>query len=107
VAVVVRLGLHSRRAEIEIMQLVGSPLVFIRGPFVVEGLMQGGIGSLGAVAALWVGFLAATSLWGPVLAGLAGDVPPDFLPVRLCAALVVGGMAVGAAGGFAASRHAV
>jgi hypothetical protein len=56
---------------------------------------------------LWVGFLAATSWWGPVLAGLAGDVPPDFLPVRLCAALVVGGMAVGAAGGFAASRHAV
>ena len=107
VAVVVRLGLHARRDEIEIMQLVGSPVAFIRGPFVVEGLMQGGIGALGALAILWVGFLAAAAWWGPVLAGLAGDVEPVFLPVRLCAALVVGGMAVGAAGGFAASRHAV
>ena len=42
VAAVVRLGLHARRDEIEIMQLVGSPLAFIRGPFVAEGLMQGG-----------------------------------------------------------------
>jgi cell division transport system permease protein len=106
VAVVVRLGLHARRQEIEIMQLVGSPLAFIRGPFVVEGLIQGGLGSLGALVGLWAGFLAAAAWW-PALAGVAGDLPPAFLPVRLCAALVLGGMAVGAAGGFAASRHAV
>jgi cell division protein FtsX len=86
--------------------LVGSPLAFIRGPFVVEGLIQGGLGSLGALVGLWAGFLAAAAWW-PALAGVAGDLPPAFLPVRLCAALVLGGMAVGAAGGFAASRHAV
>lgn len=107
VAVVVRLGLHARRDEIEIMQLVGSPVAFIRGPFIVEGLMQGGLGALGALAVLWLGFVAAAAWWGPVLAGLAGGAELAFLPVRLCAALVVGGMAVGAAGGLAASRHAV
>ena len=37
VATVVRLGLHARRDEIEIMSLVGAPLAFIRGPFVAEG----------------------------------------------------------------------
>ena len=42
VATVVRLGLHARRDEIEIMDLVGSPMAFIRGPFVAEGLLQGG-----------------------------------------------------------------
>ena len=46
VATVVRLGLHARRDEIEIMELVGAPLAFIRGPFVAEGLLQGGLGAL-------------------------------------------------------------
>ena len=32
VASVVRLGLNARRSELEIMQLVGSPIAFIRGP---------------------------------------------------------------------------
>ena len=41
VATVVRLGLHARRDEIEIMELVGAPLAFIRGPFVAEGLAAG------------------------------------------------------------------
>ena len=52
VATVVRLGLHARRDEIEIMELVGAPLAFIRGPFVAEGLLQGGIGALVALVAL-------------------------------------------------------
>ena len=31
----------------------------------------------------------------------------EFLPLRLCAYLVAGGMAVGSLGGLAACRHAV
>src|SRR4051812_8222706 len=50
VAAVVRLGLHARREEIEIMKLVGSPVAFIRGPFIAEGFLQGGIGALVALA---------------------------------------------------------
>ena len=41
VASVVRLALVARRDEIHIMQLVGAPLAYIRGPFVVEGLHSG------------------------------------------------------------------
>jgi cell division transport system permease protein len=106
VAAVVRLGLHARRDEIEIMKLVGSPLAFIRGPFVAEGLLQGGIGALLALALLWLGFVLATAWWGGQLAALLDGSPVRFLPVRLGALLVAGGMLVGAAGGFAASRHA-
>lgn len=40
VANVVRLALYARRDEIEIMQLVGAPELYIRGPFVMEGLLQ-------------------------------------------------------------------
>ena len=50
VANVVRLALHARRDEIEIMQLVGAPQVYVRGPFVMEGVFQGGIGAVVALA---------------------------------------------------------
>jgi cell division transport system permease protein len=106
VAAVVRLGLHARHDEIEIMKLVGSPMVFIRGPFVAEGLLQGGIGALLALLLLWLGFAGANGWWGGELTVLLDGGSLRFLPPRLALLLVAGGMAVGAAGGFAASRHA-
>ena len=106
VATVVRLGLHSRRDEIEIMRLVGSPMSFIRGPFVAEGLMQGGLGAVLAVAFLWLGFAALNAWWGTDLRTLLDGGALEFLPPRFTGSLVAGGMAVGGAGGFAASRHA-
>jgi cell division transport system permease protein len=107
VAAVVRLGLHGRREEIEIMQLVGSPIAFIRGPFVAEGLLQGGLGALLALALLWAGYAALSTWWGAELQVLLDGGSAAFLPARFCAYLVAGGMAVGGICVFAASRHAV
>jgi cell division transport system permease protein len=107
VASVVRLGLQARRDEIEIMQLVGSPIAFIRGPFIAEGVLQGGLGALIALGVLWIGFAAVGAWWGGELAAMLEGDSIRFLPAQLCAALVAGGMAVGAAGGFTAARHAV
>jgi cell division transport system permease protein len=105
VATVVRLALHQRRDEIEIMQLVGSPYAFIRGPFVVEGLLQGGVGALVAVVVLWLGFRAALAWWGGPLATVVDTGSLHFLPLQLAAWLVAGGMVVGALGGLAAARN--
>jgi cell division transport system permease protein len=106
VATVVRLGLHARREELEIMELVGAPLTFIRGPFIAEGLLQGGLGAILAVAVLWAAYAAVVAWWGADLSALLDGGAVEFLPPRLLAYLVAGGMAVGSAGGFAASRHA-
>ena len=106
VASVVRLGLNSRREELQIMELVGSPLSLIRGPFVAEGVLQGGLGAVLAVTVLWAGFLAVRAWWGGDLAAMLDGTSPQFLPGPLIALVILGGMAVGAAGGFAASRHA-
>jgi cell division transport system permease protein len=106
VATVVRLGLYARRDEIEIMRLVGSPMTFIRGPFVAEGLMQGGLGALLALGVLWLGFATVVAWWGGELRPLLDGGSLEFLPGRFAGSLVAGGMAVGGAGGFAASRHA-
>lgn len=107
VATVVRLGLRARREELEIMELVGAPLAFIRGPFVAEGFLQGGIGALLSLAALWVGFRVAMAWWGTDLDSLLGGESVQFLPIRLCFYLLAGGMLVGSAGGLVAARDAV
>jgi len=103
VASVVRLALHARREEIEIMQLVGAPSAYIRGPFVMEGVIQGGVGALAALAVLAAAFF---SLRGHYLVPLAAAVNISsirFLPVELAVLLVVGGMAVGCIGGLVAA----
>jgi cell division transport system permease protein len=103
VASVVRLALHARHEEIEIMQLVGAPPAYIRGPFVMEGVIQGGVGALIALVALAVTFF---SLRGPYLTPLATAVnltTIGFLPAELAVLLVVGGMLVGCVGGLVAA----
>jgi cell division transport system permease protein len=106
VATVVRLGLHARHNEIEIMELVGAPMAFIRGPFVAEGFLQGGLGAVAALLMLWAGFAVVVSWWGTDIRSLLGGGTIEFLPPRLVAYLLVGGMVVGSGGGFAAARHA-
>jgi len=106
VAAVVRLGLDARRDEIEIMELVGAPLSYIRGPFVAEGLLQGGIGAVCALAALGVAFAVARGLWGGDLAAVLDGGSLRFLPAGLWTYLVLGGMAVGSVGGLLASLRA-
>jgi cell division transport system permease protein len=104
VASVVRLALFARREEVHIMQLVGAPIAYIKGPFVVEGLIQGGLGALIALATLWVVFLLARSR---AAAWLAGTIDPSslvFLSFPMVAALLAAGMAVGSVGGLIAAR---
>lgn len=104
VANVVRLALYARRDEIHIMQLVGAPLAYIRGPFVLEGVIQGTAGAVLALVLLWIGFAIADARYGPLLAGAFDLAGIGFLPFRLSAGLVAGGMALGCMGGLAAAR---
>jgi cell division transport system permease protein len=103
VANVVRLALYARRDEIEIMQLVGAPDVYIRGPFVMEGVLQGGIGAAIALAALAGAFLTVRSRYLAPLAAAVNLSSVRFLSLELCALLLVGGMLVGCFGGLVAS----
>ena len=72
VANVVRLACFARRDEIEIMQLVGAPATYVRGPFVLEGVLQGGIGALAALLVLGIGFAAGESWYGETAGPGAG-----------------------------------
>lgn len=103
VANVVRLALHARRDEIEIMELVGAPPAFIRGPFVMEGVLQGGLGAILALAVLAAVFLAVHARYLTPLASAINVSGIRFLSPELCVALLLGGMAVGCLGGLVAA----
>jgi cell division transport system permease protein len=96
IANTIRLSIFSRRREIEVMKLVGATNWFIRGPFMIEGLLCG----LGG-AALAVFFL----LLGKEIALPAFDIElsnnPDVHALAFpmtAAILLVMGLALGALG---------
>jgi len=103
VANVVRLALYARRDELEIMQLVGAPPAYIRGPFVMEGVLQGGIGAVLALAVLSAAFFAVRGRYLVPLASAVNLSSIRFLPWELCVLVVLGGMAVGCLGGLVAA----
>lgn len=106
VAAVVRLSLHARRVELDIMQLVGAPFSYIRGPFIVEGLLLGGAGAAVAVAVIGLLYGAVGRWLGPDLAGVIGAGQLAFLGVREVAIMLLGGVGVGALAGTVASQSA-
>ena len=93
---VIRLTVYARQDELDIMRLVGATRAYVTGPFVVEGMIQGGLGGLLSLGLLWVAFhmaardaVAASDLMGRAVV---------FLPAGVCVALVAGGMIVGVVG---------
>ena len=51
----IRLSIFARRREVEVMKLVGATNWFVRGPFILEGLICGLVGSIAAVVLLVIG----------------------------------------------------
>jgi cell division transport system permease protein len=102
VVAVVRLSFEARRDEIGIMALVGAPVAFIRGPFVVEGAIQGALGALAALGGLALLGRALSRALGPLAAALGSDAIRPLLWTDI-AGLLAGGALVGAAAGLLAT----
>jgi cell division transport system permease protein len=96
IANTIRLSIFSRRREIEVMKLVGATNWFVRGPFMLEGLIVGFVGSLFAVLLLLLGKeIALPQILGHIDDG--DDV--QAVAFGLNALIVIGiGLLLGAAG---------
>jgi cell division transport system permease protein len=55
IANTIRLSIFARRREVEVMKLVGATNWFVRGPFMLEGVLTGLVGSLAAIFLLFLG----------------------------------------------------
>ncbi len=105
IANVIRLTMMLYREEIDIMRLVGATERIIRGPFLVEGILQGTIGGLFAVGLLYASFYAARHFLAPSASLLWGFLFVGFLPWQKLAALVGGGMLAGWIGSWLSVRE--
>jgi cell division transport system permease protein len=99
IANTIRLSIFARRREIEVMKLVGATNWFIRGPFMLEGLLCGLVGSLLAVILLLLGKTIALPSILPHIGGGATNNDVHALSFTLNAfALLAAGLLLGALG---------
>jgi cell division transport system permease protein len=98
IANTIRLSIFARRREVEVMKLVGASNWFIRGPFMLEGVICGLIGAVAAVALL----VLAKQFALPVIEGHSSTFREDdvhALSFPVVALILVGvSLLVGAAG---------
>jgi cell division transport system permease protein len=89
IANTIRLSIFARRREIEVMKLVGATNWFVRGPFMIEGLLTGVFGALLAILLLIVGKELALSSVIKVLS-TAPDVHALAFPLNALILLSLG-----------------
>ena len=96
IANTIRLSIFSRRREVEVMKLVGATNWFVRGPFMLEGLICGFVGSIAAILMLMLGKeIALPAILGHI--SDSSDVHALSFPLTALA-LLVAGLLIGAAG---------
>jgi len=96
----IKAAIHDRRDEISIMQLVGAPRWMVRGPFVVEGAITGGL----------AGMAAGLVTFGLAMTGIAAGSGTftQFAPgVTAAVAAVVGAMVFAAGLGLGSGSSLV
>ena len=101
---VIKLTVYGRQDEIGIMRLVGATHAYIRGPFLVEGILQGGLGGAVALGLLYVAhkYLLREALDSFELLPTADWL--RFVPPSAWAGIVFGGMFVGLVGSILSVR---
>jgi cell division transport system permease protein len=101
----IKLTIYARRDELEVMSLVGATRFFIKAPFLIEGILQGGSGALiaiGLLLGLYEGFLhnAGSFLtFNPTTSGLA------FLPLEYVGGILLAGILLGFIGSFSSLKR--
>lgn len=86
------------------MRLVGATERIIRGPFLLEGLLQGTLGGLLAVGLLYALYELSRRSLAPSSSILWSFLFLGFLPWQKIAALVAGGMFAGWFGSWLSVR---
>lgn len=102
----IKLTVIAREREINIMKYIGATNWFIRGPFLVEGILIGlasALLSAGLIALIYMRVVASFSHGMTVLFSV-GMVPQGFLISRLVVIFVALGISIGAIGSTMSMR---
>lgn len=94
----IRLAIHAREDELEILALVGASRTFVWTPFLIEAGLQGLLAGCLAWLCLFAGFHLLAGSLEVEFAWLIGGVPPRFFGIPESAALLAGGGMLGLLG---------
>lgn len=105
----IKLTVFARRREINIMKYVGATDSFVRGPFIVEGMLLGLIGSLLTTGLVGAGYYYSCNLIKNQMIGLLSVSLMPFGSVMSTTSmlLVVVGILIGIIGSFLSVRKFV
>jgi cell division transport system permease protein len=105
IATTVRLALYSRAEEIEIMRLVGATVWFIKIPYVLEGALQGIMGSGLAIGIAYGVYIALMSWLKPTGEFFIDFSLFQFLPPPAITTMLIAGGLLGAFGSLFSLRR--
>jgi len=101
------LVLHARRAETEVMRLVGASESVVRVPQLLQGMVQGLLGAVVALGLLEVAYAVGAPRLEPLLQLTLGLARAVFLSLPQILLLIAGGAILGGLGGLLARGRAV
>ena len=102
----IRTAVYHRRKEIEVMKLVGATEWFVRGPFVIEGIMTGLIAASIALSLLVIAYQPMVDRFHSDLVFIPLSYDPTFI-ASLARDLLIGGALLGALGSYIGVRRFV
>lgn len=107
VANTVKLTVFARQREIEIMKYVGATNWFIRGPFLVEGMIIGLFAAVVSIAAITFIYMKLVAAIGTDVTLILGSpmVPVQFLSANLIWVFAALGISIGASGSIISMRR--
>ncbi|MDF2533715.1 MAG: transporter permease, partial [Clostridia bacterium] len=102
----IKLTVYARRREINIMKYVGATDWFVRGPFIVEGILLGILGSLITTLVVGIGYYYSANLIQNQMIGLLSVTLMPFgqLISSLVLLLVSVGILIGVIGSLLSVR---
>ena len=103
--VTIRLAIYVFREEISVMKLVGADNLYVRGPFIVEGMLYGAISATITMLLFWPLSAWATAHTLDYLAGISFLEYYTSNFFSLYGTLLLTGMGVGAVSSFLAVRR--
>ncbi|MDO5017912.1 MAG: permease-like cell division protein FtsX [Lagierella massiliensis] len=103
----IKLTVYARKKEIEIKKYIGATNRVITGPFIVEGLVFGLIGSLLAYAIIYFGYdFIFTRFSDSITRTLAGYmIPVEFLKLDILIVFLTLGVGIGTIGSLISIRR--
>jgi len=102
VAYTIRLTIMGRQAELELLKLVGATNSYIRTPFLIEGILQGFMGSIIGLTALYGLFQWISSHFtGP---GILNLFQFNFFPASVIAVIIISSISLCSLGSYTSIR---